>query len=141
MQKLRLILFGLFGIIGSIFFIIGAIFLNKKQHRKLSLILEEVVETLEDWRKEPNTIEDVLFLEDVRLTQDMYKKGTNKDLTIECSICGDNTPRGKYFARKDTDGIDSNQPYNLICKECWDRLPCDEEDWLNSHWLFNKEEE
>ena len=82
MQKFRLVLFGFFGIIGSIFFIIGAIFLNKKQHRKLALILEEVVETLEDWRKEPNTIEDVLFLEDVRLTQDMYKKGTNKDLTI-----------------------------------------------------------
>lgn len=139
MQKIRLFLFGIFGLIGAVFFIIGAVFLNKKQSRKLGILLEEVVENLEDWKKEPTTVEDKLFLEDTKLTQDMYRKGTNKDLSIECSICGCNTPRGKYFARRDNDNPDSQQPYSLICRECWEELPTDGEDYIAYHWLFNKE--
>lgn len=136
MQKIRIILFGFFAVIGSIFFIIGAVFLNRKQSRKLTILLEEFIELVQDWKSEPTTIEDKLFLEDTKLTQDMYKKGTNKDLSIECRICGENTTRGKYFVRKDSAG-NPDTPYNFICKDCWNELPSDYEDWLSSHWLFN----
>lgn len=141
MQKIRLFLFGIFGFIGVLFLIIGAIFLNKKQTRKLNILLEEAVENLDEWRKEPTTIEDKLFLEDTRLTQDMYRRGTNKDLSIECRICGDNTQRGKYFVRCDSDCPTPDDPYSFICPHCWEELPCDGEEFIAYHWLFNQGKE
>lgn len=137
MQKIRTFIFVAFASVGAIFFVLGGLFLNKKQANKFALLLEELLTTLKELRQEPTTVEDKMFIEDTRLTQDMYAKGTNKDLSIECRICGDNTPRGKYYAR--TDGTpDSLKPYNFICKDCYNQLPLDEEDWLQSHWLFGE---
>lgn len=129
MQRLRFFIFGFFGFIGVLFLLFGSLFLNRKQSRKLSLLLEEATASMQSIQKEPSTIEDILFLEDAQLTQDMYKKGTNKDLTIECRICGDNTPRGNYYALKDCTS-ENLSPHCLICEDCYNNLPEDREDFV-----------
>lgn len=129
MRTIRLVLFSIFGLIGSIFFLIGAIFLSKRQSRKLTLLLEEVVDTLENWKAKPMTVEDKIFLQDSHLLQNMFERGKNKDLTIECSVCGEVTPRGIYYRRK-SDKPDSSLPYNFICKDCFEGLPADEAEYF-----------
>lgn len=140
MQKIRLFLFSIFGVLGGLLIALGGLFLNKKQSTKLVLVLQELADTLEEWKVKNVSIEDKIFIEDTRLTKDMYKKGTNKDLSVECRICGENTPRGKYFVRTDSTP-DSQQPYMFICKDCWNQLPEDEEDYINNYWLTSDMEE
>lgn len=138
MEKIRLIIFSIFGFIGALFLVIGAIFLNKKQTRKLTYLLEEFEEQLLEWKgsREPISIEDKMLYQEYGLTQTIYDKGTNKDLSVECCLCGEVTPRGKYFKRNDT-LADTHRPYNFICKNCYNSLPFDERE-LQFEVLFDK---
>ena len=123
MQKIRLVLFGIFGILAVIPFTIGCLFLNKKQASKISEMLGDWLDALEDSKTEPITIEDRMFLNDVELTQEDYERGTNKNLSVECRMCGENTRRGKFYKKKDVK--DSNDPYSFICRDCYHLLPVD----------------
>lgn len=123
MRKIRLVLFTIFGLIAVVPFIIGCLFLDKKQSKKISEMLSDWVDSLQDCKKEPKTIEDSIFLNDVELTQDDYERGTNKDLSVECRMCGENTPRGKFYRLKNA--VDSNTPYLFICRDCYHLLPAD----------------
>lgn len=130
MRKIRLLMFVLFGLIAVIPLTIGSLFLDKKQARKLSNLLEDWANDLKG-SKEPKTLEDDMLLATTQLHQELYHKGSNKDLSIECRLCGKVTPRGRYFARKDA--REEHVPYVFICGECYDSLPVDEDERVKEY--------
>ena len=60
MQKIRTFIFVAFASIGAIFFVLGGLFLNKKQANKLTLLLEELLSTLKELKQE--RLEDLMKL-------------------------------------------------------------------------------
>lgn len=126
MQTFRKLIFGVFAILAVLFLFIGIVALNKKQRRKMEELLDKLVETVEDFKDEVLTIEDEMLLAEMEVTQEDYRKGTNEDLSVECRICGENTPRGKYYCRKDC--TTPHVPYAFICKDCYRILPKDEDE-------------
>lgn len=138
MQTIRKIIFGIFGIFAVLFLCVGVCVLDKKQRKKMEILLESIAETVEEFKEEVLTIEDDIFVAETELTKEDFVKGTNKDLSIECRICGENTPRGKYFTRRN-EAPDSQQPYAFICRECYHSLPADKEEWLEAHFLFRND--
>lgn len=125
MRKIRLIMFSIFGLIATIPFIIGCLFLNKKQANKMSEVLNDLLDSLTENQDEPKTIEDKIFLNDVDITQDDYERGTNRNLSVECRLCGENTPRGKFYRKRNA--TSDNDPYLFICRECYHLLPEDKQ--------------
>ena len=125
MRKIRLLFFTLFGIMAIVPFVIGCLFLDKKQANKITEMLWDWLDSLEEEDIEPHTIEDSIFINDANLTQEDYERGTNKNLSVECRICGENTKRGKFYKKKDAK--DNNEPYLFICRECYHMLPPDKQ--------------
>ena len=113
-----------FLVLGALNFAIAEVFMTKEHRDKLDVVLEDVLSNLKSMEEdfEPETIEDILFKDLVDLTQKDYHKGTNEDLTVECRMCGENTKRGKYYARNN-DEPDSTLAYMFICPKCYRRLP------------------
>lgn len=135
MQTIRKCLFAILGSIGVVFLLIGMGCLDKKQRKNLSILLDELSWSVDNLAKDSVSIEDKMFEQEVGLTRTDYAKGTNEDLSVECRMCGEVTPRGKYYKRV---GVETNEaPYLVICEDCYKSLPLTEE-YLTSHWLFNK---
>lgn len=120
MQMIRKFFFTIFVFIGALFLIAGVSCLNKKQRKAMELMLDKIKDTVEDFRVEVETIEDMMLKEEISVTKKDYTRGTNEDLSIECRICGENTRRGEYYKR--VDGEDNDIPYLFICKNCYDWL-------------------
>lgn len=116
----------MFMFVSLFFFSIAICFLNSKQRKKLTDILDIVLFELQYGEyndPEPQTIEDILFQDCVDLTKQDYHKGTNSDLTIECRMCGENTRRGKYYARNGVTDTNQDISYMFICPKCYKELP------------------
>lgn len=117
MQMIRKIFFTIFACIGALFLIAGVSCLNKRQRITMELLLEEIKTTVEGFRDEAETIEDKMLKEQITLTKKDYIKGINQDLSVECRMCGEITPRGKFYKR--VDAQDNNTPYLVICEKCY----------------------
>ena len=131
MRKIRLFFFIIFTMIAVVPFVIGTLFLSKKQIKKLSELFEDIQEAIQETSSEPNTIEDDMLFSNTQLTQEFYRRGTNKNLSVECRLCGTTTPRGKYYCRKNP--LDNGVNYAFICRECFHSLPVDENERIRKY--------
>ena len=127
-KSIRLLIFYCFAVIGIGFLLLGSLFLDKKQLNWVKDILHSLENKLEPptltyHQPEPRTIEDEIYDACATVRQDMYRQGTNEDLSIECTICGRNTKRGDYYARQDALDSDIPLPKMFICPDCYDKLP------------------
>lgn len=93
----------------------------------MEVVLDKIESVLSDFKEELVTIEDKILMAEMEVCQDDYKEGTNPDLSVTCRICGENTPRGKYYCRIDGEK-DSSMDYMFICKDCYRILPEDKEE-------------
>lgn len=127
-NNLRLLIFYVFAVIGGAFILFGTLFLSKRQLRTLKDVFHSLEDRLEVpdlvyHQPEPQTIEDEIYNNCLAFYSDMYKKGTNEDLSIECCNCGKVTKRGDYYVRNDVLNPDIPLPKMFICPECYNKLP------------------
>lgn len=114
---IRKFFFTIFAFVGALFLIVGVSCLNKRQRRTMELILDKIKDAVEDFKDEVETIEDRMLKEQITVTKSDYVKGTNQDLSVECRMCGEVTPRGKFYKRVDAN--DGEVPYLVICEDCY----------------------
>lgn len=131
MQKIRTIIFMVFLVISAIPLFIGSLFLSKKQIRKVTEVLDDIASSISEGNNEPKTIEDAILLEETNLTQEDYERGTNRNLSVECRMCGENTKRGKFYKRIVADSNET--PYLFICRDCYHLLPQDKSELTSTH--------
>lgn len=128
-NTLRFIIFYLLSAIGGAFILLGSIVLTKGQTTKIHEVLDSLSrkisseeETTYNKHFEPRTIEDEIFSACAKIDKENYRKGTNQDLSIECTLCGKNTKRGEYYARNDVLDTGAPLPYMFICNDCYEEL-------------------